>query len=149
MLKKWFKLDQCALEPEYVLQPISSHYKGYNKGVKSDWDAWNEDFAQMQAIFRNAAKSCEMSEDDRKQFFISITENEVRGGLLHEDNPNRPSQFYFDRSISNLDTNNPASRYFIDMNNGKVDTDATARLEQLKQYIKFKLPKEQKYRLVV
>lgn len=60
LLQVWFKLDENAIPPEYVLQPISTQFKDYidppsfeakQRAIK-DW--WNI-FLQLQNALRKAA----------------------------------------------------------------------------------------------
>lgn len=60
LLQVWFKLDDNAVPPEYVLQPISTQFKDYVDPPSSDAkqqaikDWWNV-FLQLQNALRKAA----------------------------------------------------------------------------------------------
>lgn len=119
VVMKWFQLDQNKLEPEYVLQKISTDLVDYNsednEKRKKARDQWWAEFEIMQKALKIAASKLKCQER-RKFYEISVTEFEVLNGLLDIDNPNQTT-FMINRSISKMEENSKAkvAGKFIDI----------------------------------
>jgi hypothetical protein len=143
LLKTWYRLDTNELtSPVYVLQPISSRYRYYNDSnpknkdlSSSDRAQWWNDLQRMQAALRKAASTCLEPLRSRK-YIMSVTEEEIRQGIVEIGGSCEQCCLWFARSFSNLaacvSTSLAGSYIDKDWIHGTVDEAAQQLLEELK-----------------
>ncbi|XP_063447169.1 NACHT domain- and WD repeat-containing protein 1-like [Mytilus trossulus] len=135
LLDIWYRLDENAKPPKYILQPIRSqftfygdHSVGCEQLKAKDTLGWEKTFMLLQNILRQAAMQCnaeQLSEEKLHNYFKSVTELEVKKGILTADKPEMHTSVY-QRILLGLDIDNSTDitavkRYFdTNMENGKL-----------------------------
>ncbi|XP_021358893.1 uncharacterized protein LOC110453957 isoform X1 [Mizuhopecten yessoensis] len=156
LLQTWYQRDNNSKPPQYVLQNIRSQFKffgdyspGCDEPRAKDTGNWHRTFEQLQLILREAAKSAagagKMSPSTLHEYFQSVTETEIKKGLLTVTDP-RPHTMVYARSLIGLDKESMADknvkRYIeIKNNNDKleVDTETESLREEIFKKLKKKL----------
>ncbi|XP_048576749.1 NACHT and WD repeat domain-containing protein 2 isoform X2 [Nematostella vectensis] len=120
LLDVWFKLDENAVPPEYVLQPISSQFPAFvdppNKEARRTAQReWWDVYLNLQNTLRAAAKKV-LSKEEAHKYFMSVTENEIRHGIIESSQPN-DKVLWFKRTITDIGDNikSEKSAKFIDI----------------------------------
>ncbi|XP_077997560.1 NACHT domain- and WD repeat-containing protein 1-like [Glandiceps talaboti] len=146
LLDDWYVKDTNAVPAEYILQPITNKLPHFNNDDPNYCDLRNEHQSKWwdtHSVLRNLLRSAadlavekEMySKDEIEPLYLSVTENEVRHGIIN--NPNTSENcLCFLREIEDAEsiTNNEEARLYIDLNeNGSLDTEAQHLLSELKQ----------------
>ena len=151
LLDKWYISDTNNIPAVSVLQPIDTHLKNFlNKKEPTyqakDAAAWWMIQSKLQEMLRKAAKALfineEFSEDEKHNYFMSVTEREVLNGCVNVKNVKVYSilNFFFkihfqihfqdhvivyNRNINNINLqNSKRASAFIDMIENKVDQEA-------------------------
>eukprot|EP00045_Choanoeca_perplexa_P017000 m.237909 g.237909 ORF g.237909 m.237909 type:complete len:2231 (+) comp17421_c0_seq1:1346-8038(+) len=147
-LDRWFVRDDNVVPASYVLLPIPTHLPDYlssdgDKRRKARGDWWSA-FESMALGLRQAATDVLVGDGDheqflRQQFIFSVTEEEIRRGILHVPKDERWEKCYwFKRNIVDLDSavksGDKVSGKFTDLTWGKPERDpeAAALLEKLR-----------------
>ncbi|XP_060076678.1 uncharacterized protein LOC132556312 [Ylistrum balloti] len=156
LLKTWYQRDDNSKPPQYVLQPIRSQFTffgdyspGCDEPRAKDSENWQQTFEKLQLILRHAAKTAadagKMSSSVLEEYYQSVTETEIKKGLLNVADPLGHTMVY-SRSLTGLDNesvDDKDARRYIDIkdNNGKleVDTEIASLREKLLRKIKKKL----------
>ncbi|XP_069110617.1 NACHT and WD repeat domain-containing protein 2-like isoform X2 [Argopecten irradians] len=118
LLQKWYRKDNNAVPPMYLLSPISKHLpdfissnKDASKEAKTKW--WQESDI-MQAALESSAEQA-LGVEAAKKYIISVTEKEIQMGLLSLDKEKAGKTcLWFNRVIKNIDkleANYQLSRY--------------------------------------
>ncbi|XP_019617342.1 PREDICTED: uncharacterized protein LOC109464718 [Branchiostoma belcheri] len=141
LLKKWFQLDRNALDPVYILQPISTHYPGYViLGSKSDdGRSWSQEYGAMQIAMRGAARLAGLEEDDIDKYHNSVTEGEILKALDLGESDGRLQErcFFFSRTIDGFNASDQNARYYTDVcSEGNVDNESQQKLTTLRERVK-------------
>eukprot|EP00794_Sanderia_malayensis_P011746 gene11746-12966_t len=139
LLTKWFIKDDNLVPAMYTLQPVRSLLPNYNNRSVSDEERraasgqWWEAFETMQAILREAAIKAKLSENQAAKYRISVTDDEIRRGIINAKQPNKHC-YWFKRNIVDLKENLDKSkaRMFIDKTSNGLDDEAVSLLESLK-----------------
>ncbi|XP_061173439.1 uncharacterized protein LOC133182609 [Saccostrea echinata] len=105
LLKKWYIRDDNAVPPLYVLQSISKILPEFLSPdadkklvAKSKW--WEDNDAMQQALYEAAKKALE--ETEAEKYVISVSEKEVKAGLLDIKDANKHC-LWFKRNIRGID----------------------------------------------
>jgi NACHT domain- and WD repeat-containing protein len=133
LLDTWYRRDDNALykhdgraEPEaaYCLQPRSDRF--------ADFQVWeNEVERPLRKILLRGLEGLDLTEDERRKYEASATEQEIAAGALKVPNAGE-HVFCFFRKIKGLPEDESA-RDFIDLDpNGNLDSEASAKLKRLK-----------------
>ncbi|MHA1268489.1 MAG: DUF4062 domain-containing protein [Candidatus Helarchaeota archaeon] len=131
ILNQWYKLDENAIPPVYVLQPRK------NKFIL--WENWKPVEERIISIIRTAVKQLPLKKDNLTKYFASVTELEVLEGILKLID-NKDHIFCFFRNISKFPEKPIIKDYFdLDKKNQR-DIEAATRLNQLKETLKSTLP---------
>ncbi|MBU1712412.1 MAG: DUF4062 domain-containing protein [Proteobacteria bacterium] len=94
LLDKWYKSDDNAVPPLYILQPREGKFEDYN--------VWEKEVeSPLRYIFRKVTKDLSLSKDERLKYETSTTHQEIEHGTMVEDA--RKDVFGFFRRITNLD----------------------------------------------
>ncbi|ELU16966.1 hypothetical protein CAPTEDRAFT_23665, partial [Capitella teleta] len=143
LMCNWFLLDENALKPEYVLQPISSKITDY---LSKDEDLkrkaqrkWSDVFQTLQSTLRQAASVClqngRMSKDDTEKYFMSVTEQEIQQGVFKTKGDINNQCLCYIRIIEDITENlsHSLAWRFIDLvDNANLDIEAQGYLERLR-----------------
>eukprot|EP00041_Stephanoeca_diplocostata_P038076 m.1475175 g.1475175 ORF g.1475175 m.1475175 type:complete len:2147 (-) comp25155_c0_seq15:836-7276(-) len=135
VLQKWFKLDMNCVPPMYILQPVSALLPAVLESgdaraqAKSAW--WNA-FETMGTALRTAARELFGDTEPTRKYVFSVTENEIRQGLLALDDDARRTQcMWFKRNIVDLAqqvaAGDAAVGKFTDLKWGQNEFDPDAR----------------------
>ncbi|XP_071146752.1 uncharacterized protein [Mytilus edulis] len=150
LLDIWYLLDENAIPPLYILQPIRSQFKffgdhsgGCDEQRNKDTIGWTKTFKSLQTVLRKAAtlacKAKQLSTDKLHKYFYSVTEIEVNKGILTAKEPNVHSSIY-QRDLNGLDITDDTIKKYVDttMENGKMVFDEEAKL--LREKIRKQIP---------
>ncbi|MFY9571744.1 MAG: AAA family ATPase, partial [Blastocatellia bacterium] len=140
LLDTWYKRDDNALfkrkvdsepEPVYSLQPRSDRF--------IDFQVWEPEVERpLRAILLGGIEGLELSEDERRRYEASATEQEIAAGALRIRDASE-HVFGFFRKINGMREDRSATD-FIDLNeNGTLDSRANARLGELKTLLETRL----------
>ena len=133
LVSDWYRRDDNAVPPEYVLQPRRGSFAAY--------DAWDPVERRLRQALAIAAEAAGLSEVAARRYRASATELEVMKGAV-ETAGAREHVFAFFRSISNLDALKAAlpgepARAFVDSGpGGDCDEAAWEAQERLKATLK-------------
>lgn len=140
--KGWYRRDDNARfrrddrsepEPVYCLQPRSgSRFE--------EFQVWEQEAERpLRAILLRGIEGLDLTEDERRKYEASATEQEIAAGALSI--PDAPEHvFCYFRAIRNLPRGRSA-KDFVDLDeNDAPDADAADKLEELKNLLKEKLP---------
>ncbi|MDQ2977340.1 MAG: DUF4062 domain-containing protein [Acidobacteriota bacterium] len=134
--KQWYRRDDNAVPPEYVLQPRTGEYENY--------DRWAETETRLHEILLRTARRVLPSNDKAlNKYSDSATHQEIRCGALQGENLAKNVFAYF-RSIDDLPQDDQA-RDYRDIKDHTVDTEAHARLLALRAELKVALPRHHVY----
>jgi hypothetical protein len=154
LIPQWFHLDRNAIpNPQYILADITTNLPEFRSEVKIQQEAaskkWWSMFETLQGDFRMAASKL-IQRDPQKtpkeleeKYVISVTEEEVRNGILNNENRVHQSLCFL-REIGDVD--NPLIsqrqyRRFTDIkSDGSIDMDARHQLKVLKEKISTSYP---------
>ena len=133
MLHAWYRRDDNAVPPEYVLQPRE---RGGPYEASGSWERVEE---WLHKTLASATEQLNLPDEDRVKYWASATHQEiVRGALRVEDAPEHV--FCFFRNIEGLPKDR-SSRDFHDLDpEGNPDSEARERLEQLREELGELLP---------
>uniref|UniRef100_A0A1I8II55 WD_REPEATS_REGION domain-containing protein n=1 Tax=Macrostomum lignano TaxID=282301 RepID=A0A1I8II55_9PLAT len=136
-LSRWYLRDENSVPPVYVLQPVSSvlvHFasKGFQRLMEAHQNEWWATMAYLQRLLRSAADAlCRdgvFSQEQRHNFFMSVTERENLHGILTAKNCHLHC-LAFIRHLEGINlANAAAARGFIDMAAGGDGVDEEAQL---------------------
>ncbi|XP_021358901.1 NACHT domain- and WD repeat-containing protein 1-like isoform X2 [Mizuhopecten yessoensis] len=142
LLQTWYQRDNNSKPPQYVLQPIRSQftfYGDYSPGCDEprakDTENWQQTFEQLQLILREAAKSAagagKMSASTLHEYFQSVTETEIKSGILDVSDQSGHTMVY-SRSLTGLDNESVAdkdARRYIEIKDtsGKLEVDTVVK----------------------
>lgn len=133
LFNKWYKKDENAIPPEYVLQPRGAEYKEYSK-----WEPVDDDIRE---ILRAAVNKLKLLENQCIKYNTSATHQEILNGALKtpeeiEDANKHVFAFVRKAKIEPKDT---SANGFIDLKDNKHDIIAESQLNILKDGLKDKL----------
>ncbi|XP_032238906.2 NACHT domain- and WD repeat-containing protein 1 [Nematostella vectensis] len=150
LVKYWYWRDDNNVPPEYILQPISSRLPHFRDAEHAQLrrdasDKWWAAYERIHGILRVAADKA-LSESAARKYHMSVTEEEVRAGVLESTHPDKQC-FWFKRVINDLRENStkPKAPLYIDQNrmDQAIDEVAQNLLEVLKQdEIATRLPRD-------
>jgi len=133
LIQNWYKRDENAIPPEYVLQPRGDALK--------DYAVWCPIEKELLAVFRAAVNNLHFTPEQRIKYFASATHQEIIRGALNppkdSENPEK-HVFAFSRSIAGLPDDKSADG-FIDLMNGIHYEDSEKKLDNLKANLQIKL----------
>ena len=116
----YYQLDTNKVPPHYVLKPRTAEQK--------DWWEVNE---KIQDLLQDAASRC-LSGDDLEKYHISVTEQEIKQGLLN--NEHRDSQVtVIRRTLGDVHLEKHKHRHIIDIISGEINEEAQEFLKILKE----------------
>ena len=141
-LNNWYKLDENALPPEFILQPrprLDLDETKRSEEIKAlEYKYWETKETALRSILRNAVSKIKpsFSELQLSRYFDSATHQEINcGALLKTDNEH---VLAFSRIIKDL-PNDERAKGFIDLIGGNRDNECKRNLECLKLKLKEKL----------
>ncbi|XP_034036660.1 NACHT domain- and WD repeat-containing protein 1-like [Thalassophryne amazonica] len=144
LLQRWYLLDNNAIPPTYVLQPVTTHFPHYSdlrpeKKPQRDGDnlSWRSVETQLLKLLRNAAAHAETDGDitaeQKQHFYKSVTEREIEQGVWKVDG--EQSALLFIRETSRQKVREGPKRFakYMDVAvDGLLDGEARELLSSLK-----------------
>jgi len=135
--KGWYRYDDNAAPPEYVLQPRAGEHERY-----ADSARWAELEARLHRILFDAVQQVNLPEAARGKYERSATEQEILEGAFQAGTDHA---FCYFRTIEGL-LQDEHARDFLDLDErGIPASDAQARLEDLKARLRRHFPAEHIY----
>jgi WD40 repeat protein len=133
MLLQWYRRDDNAVPPVYLLLPRE------RSGSYAAKEAWEPAEARLQAILAGAARRAGIGRRRLLKYVASATHQEIAAGALAPDA--QPGQaFCFFRTIDGLPRDARAGHYRDLAASGQVDEGAQERLQALEQELRQRLP---------
>ena len=141
LLADWYKRDDNARyrrdaesgpEPVYCLQPRSDRFANFL--------VWEDEVERpLRAILSGGIEGLDLTEDERRKYETSATEQEIAAGALKVRDADE-HVFCFFRTIKDIPEDQSA-KDFIDLDeNGSLDSIASAKLERLMSLLEKRLP---------
>ncbi len=141
LLDAWYKRDDNACykrdenseqEGVYCLQPRSDRF--------ADFQVWDSEVERpLRAILLRAIEGLELSDDERRKYEASATEQEIAAGALRVPDANE-HVFCFFRSIRGLPRDQSARDFLGLDENWELDAKADTLLKKLKGELEKRLP---------
>jgi hypothetical protein len=140
----WYKLDNNAIPPEYVLQPrekLKQIEGETNDELKArEYNNWKVKEDVLRTILRNAVNKVipGFTEEQKRKYFFSATHQEIMNGALNPlEGTEKPEEHVFAlvRDIKGLPGDKTAEG-FIDLVDGKSDDYCIDQLDNLKEKLK-------------
>ena len=127
LLDEWYRRDENAVPPVYLLQPRTGEYV--------DYATWQTVERRLHSILIESIEGVALEHSDRLKYVASATEQEIHLGALRV--PDAHDHVYcFFRGIEGLPEGETA-KDFIDLDeHGKKDEDARDRLHSLKETLR-------------
>jgi len=133
LLNDWYRLDNNAIPPEFVLQPRIEQY--------TEFQVWEKVEKKLQSVLREAVNQLSFTPDQRIKYFASATHQEIMSGALNPVNLNEKPEdhvFAFIRKTEGMPSDKSADG-FIDLVNELPDQYSKNQLDELKDRLKEKL----------
>jgi hypothetical protein len=143
----WYKLDNNAIPPEYVLQPREQLKQNEGETIdelrEREYDGWKMKENDLRIILRNAVDKTlpEFTEEQKRKYFTSATHQEIMNGALNPlEGTEKPEEHVLAlvRDIERLPSDKSAEG-FIDLVDGKSDTYCIDQLGDLRKKLQEKL----------
>ncbi|KAK2144717.1 hypothetical protein LSH36_736g01022 [Paralvinella palmiformis] len=120
LIDEYYRLDRNVIPPHYVLKPRTPE--------QQDWWEMNE---KIQDLLQDAAGRC-LSGDKLERYHISVTEQEIKEGILH--NEHRDGQVIaMRRTLGDVHHPRHKHRHIIDIISGEINEEAQEFLSILKE----------------
>ena len=138
----WYRRDNNAVPPEYVLQPREKQYKEYTD--------WEKKEAKIRNLLRTSVAKLDFTDKQKIKYFASATHQEIINGALNPPKgTEKPEEhvFAFIRNTKGLPDDITAKGYIdliIDPNNAQsiiADNYSKNQLSELKNQLHLKLDK--------
>ncbi|KAK3611249.1 hypothetical protein CHS0354_003878 [Potamilus streckersoni] len=151
LLDTWYCRDINAYPPEYVLLPIStviSRYTDTDPSQKiakqnAEWWVVSEKLTEiLRCSADKAFQERKLNEEERHKYYQSVTEAEVRLGILNAGKVDNKVLVYL-RYLQNIDLKSKIADRYIDQKNGKVDFEAEDLREKLRLHVGTVIPEDQ------
>lgn len=97
LLEQWYRCDDNAVPPEYILQVRENEYV--------DFENWSPVERELHSILLNAAEKADISPEQRRKYYTSVTEQEIEEGIFNVDTANKSTYCFFRLSEDNEDGN--------------------------------------------
>jgi len=135
LIHKWYKLDDNAMPPVYLLQPVQEDEK----------EEWDKEEKILHAALLDGARKAGLAPPALFKYESSATEQEIEAGALSVKDA-ADHVFCFFRNIAGLPLDEVSGKYngsaydFVDMDkDGNPDLEARGMLDDLKGKLKEKL----------
>jgi hypothetical protein len=145
LLDRWYERDDNAVPPVYVLRPRTLEFEAgagdaeKERTREEERASWQRTEGALRGIFARAVPRMALADDRRVKYLASATEQEIAAGAMRVDDAVK-HVFCFFRKIVGLPEDRSAGA-FVDLgDDGRVDRDARARLDDLKSRLKNRLP---------
>jgi hypothetical protein len=135
-IEKWYRRDENAVPPEYVLQPRKDEYKEY-----TDWEPIE---SEIRSLLRLAVNQLDFTPEQKYKYFASATHQEILKGALHPDmvvEDPRQHVYVYSRTIHGL-PNDATARAYLDFRGDLPDEESRNKLKKLKKDLLEKIGKE-------
>ncbi|KAL5016270.1 hypothetical protein ScPMuIL_005859 [Solemya velum] len=146
LLQKWFLKDDNVVPPSYVLQSISTHIPDFlssdSKKRNNAKNIWSTESEKMREALEEASQV--LNPKDAQKYIMSVTEAELREGLLNEKKVEKCC-LWVKREIKDIEnqTNSEVLSKYIDCTGTEEKwTKSRALMKNLRdEYMIKKLPK--------
>ena len=145
LLDRWYERDDNAVPGVYVLRPRTLEFEAgagddeKERVRREERAAWQRTERALRGIFARAVPRMALAEERQVKYAASATEQEIVAGAMRVDGADK-HVFCFFRRIEGLPDDGSAAA-FVDLDeDGRVDHDARARLDDLKSRLKSRLP---------
>lgn len=122
-IEKWYRRDDNAIPPDYVLQPKGDKLKEYS--------IWEPVEAKIRISLRDAVKKLNFSPEQWIKYFSSATHQEIIRGALDPATKSQEHVLAFTRTINNRPQDKSA-KDFIDISGDNPDEYCKSQLANLK-----------------
>lgn len=144
LVKQWYGRDDNADPSVYRLLPRrigiedGASEEERREALKAEGEAWRRTESRLRSILVTAVSSTDLPAERKIRYFASATEQEIEAGALRATDAGKHVHAFF-RTIEGLPRDKDAGDY-LDLNEaGTVDTDAQARLADLKARLRERL----------
>jgi len=128
-LYRWYKCDENAVPPIYILQGRNGQYL--------DYSAWSGQETFLRTVLRQAVDALSFTSVQRLKYLTSATEQEIDAGVFRAENPEESAFCYF-RTIENLPDN---ASVFRDLNpDGSPDDYSGQQTRLLRERLSRRMP---------
>ncbi|KAL3863458.1 hypothetical protein ACJMK2_005212 [Sinanodonta woodiana] len=150
LLDTWYCRDNNANPQEYVLLPISTVLSRITdpdpsqKIAKQNAQWWIVSDKLTEILRCSADKAFQerkLNEEERHKYYQSVTEAEVRLGILNAKKVDNKVLVYL-RYLQNIDLKSKIADRYIDQKNSKVDFEAEELREKLRSHVGTVMPKD-------
>jgi NACHT domain- and WD repeat-containing protein len=135
-IENWYRRDENAVPPEYVLQPRGDDFKEYAR--------WEPVEADIRSLLRLAVNQPDFTPEQKYKYFASATHQEILKGALHPgrgvEDP-RQHVYVYSRTIHGL-PNDATARAYLDFWGDMPDKESRSILKELKDNLLEKIGKE-------
>ncbi|XP_077983798.1 telomerase protein component 1-like isoform X2 [Glandiceps talaboti] len=132
---QWYRRDDNALPPCYLLQPISQQFNvdSPTKDVSDKaWEQWTKTERKISTILNEAIEQIELCEKEKRKYMASVTEREVELGII--DDPEAPHRaMVIDRRFGEIDLQADSARLYINFKGSEVDGESVELMKKLKE----------------
>ncbi|XP_064598836.1 uncharacterized protein LOC135465527 [Liolophura sinensis] len=142
LVNKWFKKDDNSVPSSYLFLPVSTHFPDF---ISSDTDkrsaakqAWNEESIKVKEIVVNIAEKV-LPPNDRNKYMISVTEAEIKAGILSADDVNNHC-VWFKRLIPEIEDKEKSDLLTKYIDFSSSEREQTQKRVLLKELAQKKLP---------
>ncbi|KAI8807731.1 hypothetical protein BJ742DRAFT_854154 [Cladochytrium replicatum] len=154
LLNESYHRNDNAVPSEYVFHPISYFYPGFKKTHSQAKHAndrfWHLETRLRKVLAQASSRSKTLSEEEKRKYVISVTEDEVMTGLrlqekLRQKDPKAPSKvIVYSRTFDKLDVNQEKSKSrFSRFNDVCKDPEAEKLLRDMQKRLLAAVPKSQ------
>ncbi|XP_070575384.1 NACHT domain- and WD repeat-containing protein 1-like isoform X2 [Ptychodera flava] len=140
LLDEWYRRDDNAIPPVYVLQPVSGQIKKYkdtNKDVRLKAEReWSDVQEAIKKILVNG-----WGKEEQDRYMCSVMEMEIENGPLASESSN-DGTVWIRRVFRDIEshTNDSSIRFYIDtVGENEIDKNMQERLNQLKNRLGSKI----------
>ncbi len=133
MLAKWYRRDDNAVPPAYILQRREGEFRDYTE--------WEKVERQLHDTLETAAQALSLTSQQRSKYTDSATEQEIHAGLFDVPDTSQHVQCFL-RTIEGLPEDGQAGTY-VDLNlAGFPDGVKHEKLKRLKAELDTQLPSD-------
>ncbi|XP_062618909.1 uncharacterized protein LOC134280509 [Saccostrea cucullata] len=157
LLDTWYKLDENCKPQQYILQPISSQFSffadfspGCDEHRARHTKEWNATLTSLQSVLRDAAlqafHSKKFTEAQMHEYFYSVTEIEIRKGILSSEDPASQTAVFCREITGFKDFEDTLTMRFIDTVKENGKNNVNSEIRNLQNELKQKLETKTKHR---
>jgi len=139
LLALWYRCDDNALPPVYVLKPQSQIVNTADQSIEGQQATWNQTEQQLGRIFREALSKLQLTEEQHIKYMASACEQEIVAGAFNATDAHE-HVYAFIREIRGLPDDKRAKPFLDIDEDGLLKREAGFALKRLKIRLKNHLP---------